>query len=263
MPKFSIITINYNEPKLEDTCKTIVNQTFQDFEWIVIDGGSNKETLDILDKYKSRINYFVSEKDNGRYHAMNKGIKQAHGDYLIFMNAGDCFYNNNILQDVRNLMENNQNKADVYYGNGYLRYPGNKLELFKKPKQLNFDFVCLFPLFHQAMFFKRELFSKFGCYDEKYKIVSDWKYYLNLYKNNCSFEYIDVNVAVDDANGISNVDVNLSHKEEQMFFSELFDEKELKEINEKKLKWQQNTYNKIREAKKLIKEKINLLKNKK
>ena len=94
MKKLSIITICYNEPNLEETCKSIVNQTWQDFEWIVVDGGSNEETQKIWDKYKYRIDKFISEPDNGRYNAMNKGIAQAHGEFLNFMNSGDFFYNN-------------------------------------------------------------------------------------------------------------------------------------------------------------------------
>ena len=100
LPKFSIITICYNEPNLEKTCKSIVNQTFQGFEWIVIDGGSNRQTLDIFEKYKDRIDYFVSEKDNGRYHAMNKGLRVAKGEYVNFMNAGDYFNGHDVLEKI-------------------------------------------------------------------------------------------------------------------------------------------------------------------
>ncbi|MDR0678536.1 MAG: glycosyltransferase, partial [Holosporaceae bacterium] len=81
----SVITICYNQPDIEETCESIVAQTFQDFEWIVIDGGSTDGTLKKLRKYKNRINVFVSEKDEGRYHAMNKGIRYAKGKYLNFL----------------------------------------------------------------------------------------------------------------------------------------------------------------------------------
>lgn len=88
-----------------------MNQSWQDFEWIVIDGGSNDETLAIFDKYKSRIDKFVSESDNGRYDAMNKGIRLASGEYLNFMNAGDLFYHKNILQLSDCFHQNNN--ADI------------------------------------------------------------------------------------------------------------------------------------------------------
>ena len=100
MKKLSIITICYNEPDLEKTCRSIVNQTWQDFEWIVIDGGSNEETLAIFDKYKYRIDKFVSEPDNGIYNACNKGIKLAESEYVQLLNAGDSYYDTKVLEDV-------------------------------------------------------------------------------------------------------------------------------------------------------------------
>ncbi len=98
--KLSIITICYNDPNLERTCESIINQTWQDFEWIVIDGGSNEETQKIWDKYKYRIDKFVSEPDTGVYNAMNKGIRLSEGRYLNFMNSGDAYCNNEILEGI-------------------------------------------------------------------------------------------------------------------------------------------------------------------
>lgn len=99
-PLISVVTICYNEPHLEKTCESIVSQTYQNFEWIVIDGGSKQETLDVFENYKTYMTYFVSEKDRGIYHAMNKGLLQARGEYVIFMNAGDYFYSSDILEKV-------------------------------------------------------------------------------------------------------------------------------------------------------------------
>ena len=96
--KLSIITVCYNEPNLEKTCKSIIEQTYQDFEWIVVDGGSNEQTQNIWNKYKNRINYFISEKDSGVYNAMNKGIKQSNGEYLLFLNAGDYLFDKDALK---------------------------------------------------------------------------------------------------------------------------------------------------------------------
>ena len=112
MKKLSIITINYNEPNLKKTCESIVNQSWQDFEWIVIDGGSNEKNLAIFEQYKHRIDKFISEPDNGIYDAYNKGINLATGEYLNFMNAGDCFYSDKILE--RFIAQNS--KADILYG---------------------------------------------------------------------------------------------------------------------------------------------------
>ena len=101
--KYSIITINYNNRDgLEKTIQSVINQTCQDFEFIIIDGGSTDGSVDIIKKYNDRINYWVSEPDKGIYNAMNKGILQAHGEYLNFMNSGDCFFDNEVLNKVNN-----------------------------------------------------------------------------------------------------------------------------------------------------------------
>ena len=167
MKKLSVITICYNEPNLEETCKSIVNQSWQDFEWIVIDGGSNKETLDIFEKYKYRIDKFVSEPDNGIYNAMNKGIKLAKAEYIAFMNAGDSYYNENSLQEFLN----NGLDKDIIYSDIY--FLADKPYIKKYPDILDKRFWFLDSLPHQATLVKRELFEKYGLYNEEYKIVSN------------------------------------------------------------------------------------------
>ena len=97
--RYSIITINYNDKEgLSRTIKSVINQTSKNFEYIVIDGGSTDGSVDIIKQNIDYINYWVSEKDKGVYNAMNKGIAQAKGDYLVFMNAGDCFHTPDILE---------------------------------------------------------------------------------------------------------------------------------------------------------------------
>ena len=96
--KFSVITINYNHKEgLIHTIKSVLCQTCTDFEYIIIDGGSTDGSAEVIKEYDKAIAYWVSEKDNGVYHAMNKGVAQAHGDYLIFMNSGDCFHSSDVL----------------------------------------------------------------------------------------------------------------------------------------------------------------------
>ena len=255
MPKYSIITICYNEPSLEDTCKTIINQTYQDFEWIVIDGGSKQETLDIFNKYKSRIDYFVSEPDKGRYNAMNKGIMQAKGDYLIFMNAGDCFYESTTLEKCSEKIQNNN--IDVYYGNGYFKRD-DKLFIGKMPVPVTKYDLYINSLFHQAMFFKRELFECFGLYDESFKIVADWKFYFNLLNKGCSFEWLDLKIAVDDGGGISNTQKELTQEERTRGLRELFTTDELKTFRDKVIEKQKQ----YKEIQNLMKNRVKLLKAK-
>ena len=99
--KISIITINYNDAKgLYKTIQSVINQSFDNYEFIIIDGGSTDDSLTIIDQYKTKIDYFISEPDTGVYNAMNKGIKIAKGEYLIFMNSGDGFYDENVLSKV-------------------------------------------------------------------------------------------------------------------------------------------------------------------
>lgn len=99
MTKISIITINYNDKiGLSKTINSVLNQSWQKFEFIVIDGGSNDGGLEVIEQFKDKIDYWVSEPDKGVYNAMNKGIKVAKGEYLIFMNSGDTFYDDQVLE---------------------------------------------------------------------------------------------------------------------------------------------------------------------
>lgn len=213
MKKLSVITICYNEPNLEQTCESIVNQTFQDFEWIVIDGGSNEETQKIWDKYKYRIDKFVSEKDNGIYDACNKGIKIASGEYLNFMNAGDSFADIDVLEKVFN---QKRKYKDVLYGNEYHIYSDNAKTLCVMPSEIKLDLLINNTIRHQSSFIKRELFKKYGLYSEKYRIVSDWEKWIVFFKNRVSFEYLPFVIANYDANGCSfSEKFNIIHNEER------------------------------------------------
>ena len=100
-PKITIVTISYNiVTYIEKTILSVVNQTYPNIEYIVIDGGSTDGTLDVIKKYSDKITYWVSESDKGIYDAMNKGIDAATGDWINFMNAGDVFYHNNVIDEI-------------------------------------------------------------------------------------------------------------------------------------------------------------------
>lgn len=207
MKKLSIITICYNEPNLEKTCESIANQSWQDFEWIVVDGGSNEETLAVFEKYKYRIDKFVSESDNGIYDACNKGIKLATGEYLNFMNAGDCFYNDKVLEKFikRNV------DGDILYGNANVMYK-EKSKIFKYPKimgnshSLDIIFFIYDNINTQSSFVKRTLFEMYGLFDTKYKIASDYDRWLKFYTKSVKFCRLNFIVANYDMNGISSRD---------------------------------------------------------
>lgn len=201
-PLFSIITVCLNEPFVEETCRSIVEQTFNDFEWIVIDGGSNKETLDMLEAYRWRMDYFVSEPDRGIYYAMNKGIKVSKGVYINFMNAGDTFAYKYTLQCAKEMLEENDG-VDVLYGEMYNpSVHGGKLTCTADERMILEDMYRV-GIPHQAAFIRRDAFTRFGLYDENMKICSDWKHFIHLYRSGCTFKRWNYIVANFDGNGSS------------------------------------------------------------
>lgn len=188
MPKLSIITINYNNlDGLKRTVESVVNQTWQEFEYIIIDGGSTDGSAEYIASQSENIDYWVSEPDKGIYNAMNKGIAKATGEYLLFLNSGDHFFNDIILeQNHKFLVE----KDLVYFNLNFVDKPNSRIG--KYPEQLSFSHFMYDTLPHPATFMKSSLFDIVGLFDESLKIVSDWKFFiLALFKYNCS--YIKVN----------------------------------------------------------------------
>lgn len=213
--RYSIITINYNNKEgLSQTIKSVFSQTNTEYEFIVIDGGSSDGSVDVIKQYDKDINYWVSEKDNGVYNAMNKGIAQAHGDYLIFMNSGDCFHSSDVLSAVADYQE------DIICGK-VLKGESTVPSGHSKPTISMVD-LMRGSLPHQAMFIKREQMIKHP-YDENYKILSDWKFCLEaLVFDNCSFRNIDTIIADYDTSGISTNSNGLLPKERELILKEMF-----------------------------------------
>lgn len=205
MKKLSIITINYNNVDgLKKTIDSVLTQTWQDFEWIIIDGGSSDGSKDLIEQtsqFCDKISFWCSEPDKGIYNAMNKGIKKSCGEYLNFMNSGDCFYSKYSLRDIFAL----EYEEDILVGNALVSL-NNKEYKFNDVSHCvyNFSFFFHTSFPHQAMFFKKKVFDKYGLYDENYKIVSDWKYTLEtIYLNQVPVKYIPVKVCLYEGNGIS------------------------------------------------------------
>ncbi|MDR0864809.1 MAG: glycosyltransferase [Candidatus Symbiothrix sp.] len=191
--KLSIITINLNnQDGLRKTIESVVSQSFTDFEYIVIDGGSTDGSIEIIKQYQEKITYWVSEPDKGIYNAMNKGILQAKGEYCLFLNSGDYLYNSKVLQ----LFFDNEVKEDIVYGKiaNHIDYPS----------KLRFSFMLAWSLPHPAGFIKRDLFGKIGLYEESNKIISDWAFFmLAIYVYQCSYKHIPIIISVFDRGGIS------------------------------------------------------------
>lgn len=215
---FSIITINYNNCEgLRRTIESVIGQTFNDFEFLVIDGCSTDGSVDIIKEYAASISYWVSERDNGIYHAMNKGITQAHGDYCIFMNSGDCFYNNNVLRIIESVNSND----DIIIGKVSVNKPG--VVISPPPKgELTFYHLYSGSIPHQGSFIRTELLRK-KPYDENLRISSDWKFFVQtIIIDNCSVRFVDEYVAKYDLNGFSSDNPKLMREEKERVLKELF-----------------------------------------
>lgn len=184
-PKFSIITVTYNAEKvLEDTIQSVIFQTYRNVEYIIVDGASKDQTLDIVNKYHNRINKVISEPDKGLYDAMNKGIQLATGDYLCFLNAGDKFHDSDTLQKIVHTLKG-QELPDVIYGEtAIVDEEGHFLHMrrLSTPAHLNWKsfkqgmLVC-----HQAFFANRKLAIN-HLYDLQYRFSADFDWCIHIMK---------------------------------------------------------------------------------
>lgn len=212
--KLSIITINYNNSAgLQKTIESVINQTYKGFEYIIVDGGSNDGSKEIIEKYSDKIKYWVSEKDKGIYNAMNKGIKQAKGKYCLFLNSGDWLVDKDVLEKVFSLEFNEA----IIYGN--VLKVNNSTKDFIREKSFGRSELSLLDIYyntlpHQSVFIKRELFDKYGLYDEDFKIVSDWMFFLKtIGVEGESVKYLDMDISYYDTNGFSSQNNNLRFEE--------------------------------------------------
>lgn len=217
--KVSIITINYNNAKgLRTTVISVIEQTYKDFEYIVIDGGSFDGSLDVIKQYESKIDLWLSEPDSGIYNAMNKGIKLAKGDYLLFLNAGDRFSSPRSLDLVarRNWF------ADIVACGIFWDYGvGNKIYI-AQPRRINFQRLLTESISHQSTFIKRSLFTEKG-YQEDYKIISDWIFWFEqLIIHKCTYQHINTPITIYDMSGISNNNPHLNNEERRRYLSSYF-----------------------------------------
>jgi glycosyltransferase involved in cell wall biosynthesis len=177
MPKLSIITINYNNLEgLKRTVESVVNQTWQEFEYIIIDGGSTDGSAAFIASCSDTIDYWVSEPDNGIYNALNKGIQKATGEYLLFLNSGDHIYSAAVLENnVHHLVNYDIIAFDIHFLGPEYDKIGKHLD------ELSFSFLFEDTFAHQAVFIKSTLFTIIGLYDETLEIVADWKFFIHAF----------------------------------------------------------------------------------
>lgn len=202
----SIITINYNHADgLERTIKSVISQTCKDYEYIVIDGGSTDGSKDVILKYQEHISYWVSEPDGGIYNAMNKGIIQANGDYCLFMNSGDCIYNDNVLKECVSKMT----CADIVCGDLSLQTG----IVCPNPESVTLRSLFKKTLYHQASFISTRLLKQ-SPYDETLRSAADWKwFYEQLIFQNRTYLHIPVIISMFEGGGISDSSNDVGRRE--------------------------------------------------
>ena len=215
----SVITINYNNREgLRRTIESVINQTWRDFEYIIIDGGSTDGSRELIEQYKEHLSYWCSEPDKGIYNAMNKGIRHAKGEYLNFMNSGDTFYDNEVLEKVFK----EERKADILYG--YMIDDKSKTIVNKALMKsvLYWDDFVGNTLPHQSTFSKKHLFDDFGYFDETYKIVADSKFFIkSIVWEKVSYEFIPDIISVYEGGGISDSSILFEERDVRLR-SEMF-----------------------------------------
>ncbi|MBW2937715.1 glycosyltransferase [Aureisphaera sp. CAU 1614] len=197
-PFLSIITINYNQAEgLRKTIASVASQTYIDFEFIIIDGHSTDKSVEVIEQNKDHIDYWVSEPDSGIYNAMNKGIKIAQGQYLLFLNSGDALTESNALG---NFINHSQFHGDIIYGD-YQFQEGHKVY----PDVLPTNYFMKTSLPHQSTFFKKSVFERMGFYDESYKIGADRAFYIKCFADkSIVFQHIPYFLTLFDLSGLSN-----------------------------------------------------------
>lgn len=186
-PKVSIITVSLNsEATIRRTIESVINQTYNNIEYIIIDGGSTDGTLSIISEYSDRIDYFVSEKDSGIYEAFNKGIKASNGDIIGIINSDDWYSFEAVEQSVNEIEKSD---AEFCCSNAIMIEDEMILGINKSNLRINPWYGCR--IIHPSVFVKKELYDEIGLFDEKYSIASDYKWMLEVMVNNRRLHYFD------------------------------------------------------------------------
>lgn len=199
--KISIITINLNNQKgLLRTIQSVLSQIWQDFEYIIIDGASHDGSLDLIEQHQKHLTYWVSEPDNGIYHAMNKAIVNATGDFCLFMNSGDYFFTDESLKSAQKHLS----ESKIYYFN-YHNTLHSHPTILPHEKDLSFAFFLHSNLCHQAIFYPRKTLIEQNLFREHFQIISDWALNIDLIMNNkIAFKHINETLTHYDGYGLSN-----------------------------------------------------------
>lgn len=258
MMKLSIITINYNNADgLERTLNSVLTQTYGEIEHVIVDGGSTDNSVNVIKEYVRNVEsrkwnvIWVSEKDNGIYNAMNKGIRKAAGDYVWILNSGDCVASADVVQRMMVALARvnseermvNREGVEILIGNKIHIYPGDKrvysplpVDRTKTPRPVPIEtsmltfFTGTIP--QDAAFVRRDLFEKYGYFDEGMKICADWKFYLNMIAlQDIVPMYVDIDVVLFDMTGVSNFNNELRLLERRAYMEQVLPTSVLKDYD--------------------------------
>ncbi len=211
MIKISIITVTYNSAQtLEHTIQSVLSQTYPNVEYIIVDGKSSDNTLEIIEKYKSRISQFVSEKDDGLYHAINKGIALATGDIIGILHADDFFIDNNVLANVAETFSTN--KADAVYADLYYVDKDNTDKIIRTWKSGVYkasSFLWGWMPPHPTFFVKKDAYTKYGLFNTTLRSAADYEIMLRLlFKHKIKVAYLPKFIVKMRVGGQSNASIN-------------------------------------------------------
>lgn len=229
--KLSIVTINYNNAEgLRRTLASVMTQTCHEIEHVIVDGASADESVNIIHEYealntssKNPLSIkWCSEPDGGIYNAMNKGIKQASGDYIQILNSGDILASNDVVEKMLAAIETNKN-PDFLYGNMEKKdYSTGKI--IGKSQNIEYSLRQYYSstMNHDCCYISKSLYEKYGLYDESLKIVSDWKWFLQaIGMGDVRPIYVNIDVTIFDASGISETNIDLRNEERRKVLKEI------------------------------------------
>ena len=238
--KLSIVTINYNNAEgLRKTLASVASQTYADIEHVIVDGGSTDGSVEIIREY-ARANgahagsltnnchqiHWLSEPDNGIYHAMNKGIRMATGEYIEILNSGDILFDANVTQRMIERLDQinaeNEENVGILYGNMIKVNAIGKVVGKSGYTEYSLRQFYSSTLNHDCAYIRKDLFEKYGLYDENLKIVSDWKWYLQVIGlGQVKPKYVDIDVTIFDDGGISETNLVLRNTERRKVLEEI------------------------------------------
>ena len=200
---FSVITVCLNaEETIERAIDSVKNQTYPNIEYLIIDGESNDDTVNIVNRNHQCVSFLLSEPDNGIYSAMNKGIRHSNGDVLFFLNADDYFTDENVLADVAAVF-NEDPDIELVYGNQIFDH-GNRKSQKKQSFLISRKQLAHMTIQHQTIFTKKNLFNQTDGFSNKYRVISDYEWILKVFiELKCQYRYFDRDISVMSTSGLS------------------------------------------------------------